>query len=266
MPDIVTHSPGSFSEIMQLVETFQGGHDTSWYRGVGNVEHSLTPTIFRHPKHKTIEKIHEVETELASVFEQRSPPFVSQAFKNVWERMFYMQHYGIPTRLLDWTESPFIALYFALTSCERTKSGKPKNDAAVWMLDPVLWNRGALSDISFNGGILDPNREQVKSYSPEADLDERKNLPIMIYGTHNSPRIVAQRGMFALFGKSIDAMEKSFSDNPFAAGALHKIIINKDIRDTVAHSLFRKGVSDSTIYPDLHGLSLELRRSFGFAQ
>ncbi|QKK16289.1 FRG domain-containing protein [Rhizobium indicum] len=266
MPDIVTHKPGSFSEVMQLVEAFQDAHETSWYRGVGNAEHSLTPTIFRHPKHTKIEKIHEMETALSSVFEQRSPPFVSQAFKSVWERMFYMQHYGIPTRLLDWTESPFIALYFALTSSERTKTGKPKNDAAFWMLDPILWNRGALSDISFNGGILDPNREQVKSYSPEADLDERKNLPIMIYGTHNSPRIVAQRGMFALFGKSVDAMDKSYSDNPFADGTLHKVVIDKDIRDTVAHSLFRKGISDSTIYPDLHGLSLELRRSFGFSQ
>ena len=134
------------------------------------------------------------------------------------------------------------------------------------MLDPVAWNRGALSDISYTQGILDPNREQVKSYSPEADLDERKNLPVTIYGTHNSPRIVAQRGMFALFGKSVDPMEKSFAENAFADGALVKVIIDKSKRDKIAHSLFRKGVSDSTIYPDLHGLSLELRRSFGFSQ
>lgn len=266
MPIIVTHAPSDFSEVMRVVEDFQNTHETSWYRGVGNVEYSLKPTIFRHPKLREIEKIHEIESSLASVFEQRSPPFVSQSFKNVWEKMFFMQHYGIPTRLLDWTESPFIALYFALTACERTKAGKPKTDAALWMLDPVSWNRGALSDISFSGGILDPNREQVKSYSPEAELDERKNLPIMIYGTHNSPRIVAQRGMFALFGKSVDAMEKSFSENSFIDGTLHKIVIDKEIRDSVAHSLFRKGISDSTIYPDLHGLSLELKRSFGFSQ
>ena len=146
------------------------------------------------------------------------------------------------------------------------RAGKPKTDAAFWMLDPVSWNRGALSDISYKDGILDPNREQVKSYSPESELDERKNLPVMIYGTHNSPRIVAQRGMFALFGKSVESMEKSFTENAFGAGTLEKVIITKDIRDNVAHSLFRKGVSDSTIYPDLHGLSLELRRSFGFSQ
>ena len=251
---------------MAVVEGFQEKHDSSWYRGVGSTSHTLTPSIFRHPKHKKIEEIHKIENEIASVFEQRSPPFVNQAFKDVWEQMFYMQHYGIPTRLLDWTESPFIALYFALTSGDRTATGRPKHDAAFWMLDPIAWNRGALSDISYKGGILDPNREQVKAYSPKADLDERKNLPVMIYGTHNSPRIVAQRGMFALFGKSVDAMEKCFSENEFEEGAMQKVIVKKDIRYAVAHSLFRKGISDSTIYPDLHGLSLELKRSFGFSQ
>lgn len=266
MPVIVIHKPNNFTEVLSAVETFQDARNASWYRGVGDVTHFLTPTLFRHPKNKTIELIHEIEKELSATFEQRSPPFVNQAFKNEWEQMFYMQHYGIPTRLLDWTESPFIALYFALTSCERTRTGAPKNDAAIWMLDPEQWNRGALSDISFKGGILDANREQVKSYSPKADLEERKNLPVMIYGTHNSPRIVAQRGMFALFGKSVEPMETSFQAGVFTDGSLQKIVIDKSIRDAVAKSLFRKGVSDSTIYPDLVGLSMELKRAHGFWQ
>ena len=180
--------------------------------------------------------------------------------------MFFMQHYGIPTRLLDWTESPFIALYFALCSCERNSNGKPKHDAAFWMLDPAGWNCGALKDISYKGGILNPKLEEVKSYSPKVNLDQRKNLPVMIYGTHNSPRIVAQRGMFSLFGKSVEPMEKCFKNGGFANGVLQQVIIPKGYRDSIATSLFRKGISDSTIYPDLQGLSLELKRSFGFTQ
>lgn len=266
MPDVLVHNPKDFSEVMRTIEEFQDSRETSWYRGIGDPSHSLTPSIFRNPKMQAAEIIHQAEREISAAFEQRSPPFVSQAFKNEWEQMFYMQHYGIPTRLLDWTESPFIALYFALTTCQRTRSGKPKHDAILWMLDPVKWNRGALKDISFKGGILDANREQVKAYSPQADLDERKNLPVMIFGTHNSPRIVAQRGMFALFGKLICSMEHCYENNEFSGATLQKIVIDKDARDKIAASLFRKGISDSTIYPDLHGLSLELKRSFGFTQ
>ena len=266
MPCIVTYKPESFSEIMGVIEDFQEEHNTSWYRGVGNEKHTLTPSLYRHPKHKTIETIYNIENQLTTVFEQRSPLFVKQTFSDEWEKMFYMQHYGIPTRLLDWTESPFIALYFALTSGDRTPTGKPKHDAILWMLNPAEWNRDALSDISYKGGILEPHGEQVKAYSPLATLGERKNLPVMIYGTHNNPRIVAQRGMFAVFGKSIDSIEKSFHQDGFEKGTLQRMIINKSIVGVVAHSLFRKGISDSTIYPDLYGLSLELKRSFGFSQ
>ena len=266
MPEVKRHICENFVKFIEIIERFQKEHDTSWYRGVGKSTHGLRPSIFRHPTKKKIDEIQTLEIELASAFEQRSLPFVDQTFNGEWEQMFFMQHYGIPTRLLDWTESPFIALYFALSSCERNPNGKPKADAAFWMIDPEIWNQDALKDISYKGGILNPNREQVKSYSPKANLEGRKDLPVMIYGTHNSPRIVAQRGMFSLFGKCLDPMEKNYKSGDFRDGVLEQVVIPKTHRDSLTSSLFRKGISDSTIYPDLHGLSLELKRHYGFTQ
>ena len=52
MPQVITHNPENFSKIMEVIEDFQEKHETSWYRGVGNDKHTLTPSIFRHPKHK----------------------------------------------------------------------------------------------------------------------------------------------------------------------------------------------------------------------
>lgn len=227
MTNISEHNPDSFAGILKYIETFQNSREVSWYRGAGAATHRLVPTLARRTPSPTPEELSKIERGIANSFAQRSPPFVSTDFTNEWRMLFYMQHYGIPTRLLDWSESPFVGLYFALTSVARDKRGKPTGDIALWLCDPVAWNRTALAHISFSGGVLDEYCEEIKAYSPTSEVEQRATIPVMIYGTHNSPRIVAQRGVFALFGKGLDGMEKTFSDGQFPAGALQKIVIKK---------------------------------------
>lgn len=264
MADIIRYEPSSFAEILEIVEEFQNTRDVSWYRGIGNVDYSLIPSLIRRKPSPGIGELNKIERGIANSFAQRSPPFVSISFSGEWRSLFYMQHYGIPTRLLDWSESPFVGLYFALTSVIRNKHGKPANDVALWLCDPVEWNKSALSHISFSGGILDESCEEIKSYSPSSEIEQRATVPIMIYGTHNSPRIVAQRGVFALFGKGMDGMEKVYSEGSFKEGSLVKVVIKKENVERILKSLYRKGFSESTIYPDLFGLSLEIKRNFGY--
>ena len=56
-----------------------------------------------------------LEKLLLARFQQRSIPFHSRSLADSWEWLFFMQHYGVPTRLLDWSESPLMALFFAVT-------------------------------------------------------------------------------------------------------------------------------------------------------
>lgn len=265
MPAINEITPSSFGDLLNAIEVFQEHRKFAWYRGSGDVNYSLVPTLSRRKPAVSAEDLNKIERGIANSFAQRSPPFVNIDLTDEWRKLFFMQHYGIPTRLLDWSESPFVALYFALTSVGRDRKGKPNTDAALWMCDPEAWNRTALSHITFTGDILDEYCDEVKAYSPASDIEQRATIPIMIYGTHNSPRIVAQRGVFSLFGKGVDGMEKVFlSNGSFPKGSLQKLIIPKANVEAYLHSLHRKGFAESTIYPDLFGLSLEIKRSFGY--
>ena len=117
-----------------------------------------------------------------------------------------MQHCGVPTRLLDWTENPYIALYFALATAKRDDTDKYLTDAAIWVLDPV--NSKALDFDKPVGIITPPDDELLNGYLPSKGPTRRKPEAVALYGAHNSPRIVAQRGTFCLFGASVKAMEQ----------------------------------------------------------
>lgn len=240
-----------------------------WFRGTGKSTYSLSPSIHRHNEIIEDEKIIELETKIIDRFNQRSVPFLIRPLDNTndWETIFFMQHYRIPTRLLDWTENPFIALYFALTSAKFEISLNKKNyidDIAVWVLDPVAWNRESLKDYTYNQGILSVQEHFLESYKPRIKFDGMREKPVAIYGTHNSARIVAQRGVFTVFGKKIQSMEKTYIEENYKQDCLIKIEFPKNKINYLLESLTSLGITDSVIYPDLEGLGKEVMRFFKF--
>lgn len=257
---VTVHKPRTFAELLEIIENFQAKTSISWYRGCHDRKYELTPTLYRHPTISKFKEIADLEVKITTRFIQRSLPFLSRTLPDEWDKLFLMQHYGVPTRLLDWTENPFVALYFALTG----RASSAKIDSAIWLCDPVSWNRAALKHLSFTGDILDQSSTFVRAYSPGAVATEVPTLPIMIYGAYNSPRIVAQRGGFALFGQGVEPMEKVVKQEAFPDGVLEKIEVSHELRPSMLNSLFRKGFTESVVFPDLDGLSRELRRTFGF--
>lgn len=267
----VVHRPKNLREVFDAIEAFERQVGSPWYRGCGRATYTLLPSLFRHKIRKSVEDFERLEQSILTKFRQRAIPFISTnefTKANAWEQLFFMQHYAVPTRLLDWTESPLIGLYFALTSfMENTKDAQANQSAALWMLDPEEWNRGALSDFSFSGGILTVDDDALAGYRPGHPFKAMRAVPVMMHGIHNSARIVAQRGVFAVFGSSSQPIEEVYESQPsrFKKNILQKMEIEGRFVENILGSLRKKGITDSVIFPDLFGMAREIRSEFGFS-
>lgn len=255
----------TLKEYSDFIHESLDAKENYWFRGLGKAPYELKPSLYRHPAKTDAQELLELEKELMIRFKQRSLPFLNRKIENEWDQIFLMQHYGAPTRLLDWTENPFIGLFFALVDAKKDTSTKHyTEDAAVWCVNPAKWNYLSLQHLSYGGGVLTIADKRVNTYSPETDFKFMPSDPVAIHGTYNSPRIVAQRGAFTIFGKNTQSMEEIYKKYSTHEEILVKLVLPRDKIGLLLEATVNMGYSDSVIYPDLDGLAKEIKRYFKY--
>ena len=125
----------SLTQYLDLIAKFYDVLDitptrTLWFRGQSDKDFDLLPSIYRN------KNLNYFEREMNRDFKLLSNSLVAKNPSNELEWLFLMQHYGLQTRLLDWTESPLVALFFAVVDYSMPK------DSSVWILRPSYLNKG----------------------------------------------------------------------------------------------------------------------------
>ena len=189
-----------------------------WFRGLNCHRHQLLPKIMREGRE--VSMVFERELRLLTRFRQRGLAYWPAGYpQNDWEHLFAMQHYGLPTRLLDWSENLFVAAFFALSSGSDHRHDPEGCSPTIWCLDPVRWNRcmPGLSEYGDTIGVLTTADDELDAYRPITGK-KRFRSPVAMFGAHNSDRIVAQRGTFTVWGNEVSPMED------FAASVGHEVL------------------------------------------
>lgn len=249
-----------FSEYIQAIEKFRkkATGEELWYRGHSAATYKLEPGIHRKRKAGDKAAIEKMERAVFEEFSRRSPLYDGHR-RDDWDLLFLMQHYRAPTRLLDWTASPLVALFFALMSADGSE------DAVIWCLDPAEWNGVVLRDISEPPRIFTTEEGLIKQYHPIYNDKSSRNEPLAIQGIMNNPRINAQKGRFVIFSAGPRSLEDYASEYKVSGTGkvLTSIAIARDKTEDILRDLESYGITYSTIFPDLEGLAIEIRRRHG---
>lgn len=236
------------SEIDSIVQLWnpKGTDSNPWFRGHSQTTWQLTPKIYR------AEFKNDEEDDYRWEFYHLAWPYLSAAAwepKTKWDWYFLMQHYGLPTRLLDWTESALIALYFALRERSTTKE-----NPAVWVLNP----KGINSDLAKKGyDILSTSLAHKKTDRHLPEIDTKQSIPhypIAIQPELKSLRIAAQQGVFTLHG--VD--RRALNSYPALRKHLAKIEVSQSKISRIKEQLLVAGIGEMTIFPELSSLRKEL--------
>lgn len=248
---MITQEVRTIDELLQFVRSLYEEHGLRlWYRGEENAALPLVPSIHRSQKRLDSERYITNDFYIRARQILNNPP----EKRNYAGWVSLMQHYGLPTRMLDWSQSPLIAVFFA-TEGYRTKSD---TDSCVWVLAP-----GLLNEMEGFGNCI---------YPIDADTTQEMLLPafkhnhhnpelidriLAVSSTENNLRMYAQQSNFTVHN-SLKHLESICDEH-----MLYKIIISRDRKKYFLDSLRVFGITEGSIYPDLDHISNELKDSYG---
>lgn len=240
-----TRTVRSIAALLENADIFRGEMGGElWWRGHADGLWQLLPSMFRLTRNR------KTEWSVSRMFMQRAQTRHAHlpARDDLLGWLNVMQHYRLPTRLLDWSESILVAAFFAVSEL-------PAQDATIWVLDPHTLNLESLgvkgiapsndqtvlklANAVFSGS--NPDAEQIVAFFPD-EMDSRMLLQQSAFTIHGAGR----------------QLRKTTGSTKYLA----RLNIPASAKMGILKDLETIGIRRSTLFPDLENLALDLRHWF----
>jgi hypothetical protein len=254
--------PKTLEELYSILNTiadtqayaFRGHASVSWQRLVPSLDRIL-------PKDLSAGQQVLVEAAAIRAFRRhaRSLLHVSELdyFRRILDSTTLMQHYGAPTRLLDWTLSPWVACYFAAQEM-------PDDDAAIW-----TFNRDELDARNHHHRIT-----RVRDFKRFEELASAETIDGWLWSAtragryistfqyeYANPQMGAQQSLFTISGQLGEDHDVALGRSLPEPWQTLKVIIQKKDKQKLRQRLFRMNVAGLNLFPSVDGVGRHIREA-----
>lgn len=236
--------------LYQVAHLYDVSKDKWWFRGHANSDWDLLPTVRRG---FSAEQEKRFANEFYVKAATRHPSCPESDDYAGWLQL--MQHYGLPTRLLDWSRSPLVAAFFATENGQRYSKTHPDKDACIWALWPSAVNHSqeGFEDYDYPMSA----RSLVPLLRPALKGGETQSVTLASAAVEMEPRMQVQQGTFTVHTNDTPLNTMSGNDQ-----WLYKMLIPKKHVKAIATNLELLGFRLGDLFPDLDHLSRELRGTY----
>jgi hypothetical protein len=179
---------------------------------------------------------------------------------SLWHWLSVAQHYGLPTRLLDWTYSPFFAMHFATANLEKFNI-----DGVIWAVNYVHAHqllpdklRNQLDEEGANVFTVEMLAESVQSFRELADLSH-DGYVVFFEPPSIDDRIINQFALFSVMSDPRAVLDDWLRQHPHV---WRKIVIPAELKWEIRDKLDQASVTERVLFPGLDGLSRWLKRHY----
>jgi len=226
------------------------------FRGLSRLDHSLSSSLVRLADGQG--NARRLEMALLRNFRKYAHTEGMLA-DSIWDWLALAQHRGLPTRLLDWTYSPLVALHFA---CETPADFDV--DGAVWCVNFVEANKrlpSRLKRIMTKEGSETLTVDMLSAFGSLDDFDRLSRRPFLVFMEPPAidRRILNQFALFSLMSSPVAEMDDWMRGHPTLC---RRVIIPASLKWEIRDKLDQANINERILFPDLDGLSRWLTRYY----